>query len=96
MTPKQESLSKQKIEELRNQLNARDRLHEDKSPLVRLGEAIDNGKFSGIKSNYKCNKCNREAEWETFIGIPRSSLPCGCGGNLVMQPKRIKIEMEKA
>ena len=94
MTTEQENLSKQKIEELRNHLQEIHEAYkeehgkeyeEDYSPLARLGEAIDNGEFSGIKSNYKCNKCNREAEWETFIGIPKTSIPCGCGGSLIIQ-----------
>ena len=60
---------------------------DEKSPLVRLGEAIDNGEFPGIISNYKCEKCGRYAQWETFIGLPMEKIPCGgnCNGNLVLQ-----------
>lgn len=59
----------------------------EKSPLTKLGEAIDNGEFSGIVSEYKCEKCGRCAEWETYIGIPIAKIPCGgsCDGYLVLQ-----------
>jgi hypothetical protein len=59
----------------------------EKSPLAKLGEAIDNGEFPGIVSQYKCEKCGRYAEWETYIGIPITRLPCGgsCDGYLVLQ-----------
>lgn len=61
--------------------------NENKSPLVKLGEAIDNGEFSGIVSNYKCEKCGRQTTWETYIGFPIEKIPCGssCGGNLILQ-----------
>jgi len=85
MTTEQENLSKQKIDELRNQFHPKERQHEEMSPLARLGEAIDNGELPGISTKYKCSKCNREAEWETFIGIPKTSIPCGCGGSLIIQ-----------
>lgn len=60
---------------------------DDESPLVRLGEAIDNGELQGIVSKYKCEKCGREAEWETYVGIPMKKIPCGgnCNGYLVLQ-----------
>ncbi len=59
----------------------------EKSSLEELGEAIDNGEFSGIVSKYKCEKCGRNAEWETYIGIPVMKIPCGgsCNGYLVLQ-----------
>jgi hypothetical protein len=58
-----------------------------KSPLEMLGDAIDNGEFPGIVSKYKCEKCGRCAEWETYIGIPMQKMPCGgsCDGHLVLQ-----------
>ena len=89
MTPKQ------KIEQLRKELKEIHEAYEEEhgkeyekgcSPLARLGDAIDNGELPGISTKYKCSKCNREAEWETFIGIPRSILPCGCGGVLILFP----------
>lgn len=60
---------------------------DNESPLIRLGEAIDNGEFPGIVSKYKCEKCGRDAEWETYIGIPMEKIPCGgnCNGYLVIQ-----------
>lgn len=59
----------------------------DNSPLIRLGEAIDNGEFHGIVSKYKCDKCLRLAKWETYIGLPAIKIPCGnnCDGYLVLQ-----------
>lgn len=59
----------------------------NKSPLERLGDAIDNGKFPGIVSEYKCDKCGRRAQWETYIGVPAINIPCGgsCNGLLVLQ-----------
>jgi hypothetical protein len=62
-------------------------LFEELGPLERLGEAIDNGEFSGITSKYKCEKCGRCAEWETYIGIPAMRIPCGnnCNGYLILQ-----------
>lgn len=56
------------------------------SPLARLGEAIDNGEFPGIVSKYKCDKCGRLAEWETYIGFPAGKLPCrgNCNGYLML------------
>lgn len=59
----------------------------EKSPLIKLGEAIDNGEFPGIVSKYKCEKCGREAEWETYIGMPMQRIPCGgnCSGYVVLQ-----------
>jgi hypothetical protein len=48
---------------------------------------MDNGEFPGIVSKYVCEKCGRNAEWETFIGIPLKKIPCGgnCSGYLVIQ-----------
>lgn len=59
----------------------------DKSPLARLGEAIDNGELPGIVSKYKCSTCGRAAEWETYIGFSATKIPCGgnCNGYLVLQ-----------
>ena len=59
----------------------------EKSPLERLGDAIDSGEFPGIVSKYKCEKCGRYAEWETYIGVPTIKIPCGgsCNGLLILQ-----------
>ncbi len=59
----------------------------EKSPLEKLGEAIDNGEFHGIVTRYKCEKCGRCAEWETYIGLPIKKIPCGgsCNGDLILQ-----------
>jgi hypothetical protein len=60
---------------------------DNESPLIRLGEDIDNGEFPGIVSKYKCEKCGRDAEWGTYIGVPMEKIPCGsnCNGYLVIQ-----------
>jgi len=88
-------MNNEKIDELRKQLQEVHDAYEEEhgkeyeegcSPLARLGEAIDNGELPGILTKYKCEKCNREAEWETFIGVPKTSIPCGCGGSLIIRP----------
>lgn len=57
------------------------------SPLVKLGDIIDNGELHGIVSKYKCDKYERCTEWETYIGLPAKKIPCdsNCDGYIVLQ-----------
>ena len=89
-------IPKEVIQQLRKQLQEVHDAYEEEhgkdyeegcSPLACLGEAIDNGELPGLSTKYKCSKCNREAKWKTYIGIPRRTLPCGCGGTLIMLPR---------
>lgn len=57
----------------------------EKSTLQKMADAIENEDIDFPTSKYKCNKCNREAEWSIMIGRPLTAIPCGCGGLLMMQ-----------
>jgi len=57
----------------------------ENSPLEKLADAIENEDIDFPTFKYKCNKCNREAEWSIIIGIPMMEIPCECGGSLILQ-----------
>lgn len=52
----------------------------------KIADAIENEDVDFPTFKYKCNKCNREAEWLIMVGLPMRKIPCGCGGLLVLQP----------
>lgn len=58
------------------------------SPLERMADAFENEDIDFPTFKYKCDKCNREANWEIMIGIPPKQIPCGCGGYLVLQERQ--------
>lgn len=78
----------EKIENMdTNKFSNNKNMNEEKSPLKELGDAIDNGELNGLTANYRCDKCEREATWEFYVGIPLKNIPCGknCGGKLTLQ-----------
>lgn len=57
----------------------------EKTALEKMADAIENEDIDFPTFKYKCNKCNRDAEWSIIIGLPMKEMPCGCGGLLILQ-----------